>query len=333
MFGSAVLEAALGLVFVYLIFSTIGTAMVEALNAATNCRGMLLRKWVEQVLGPKAADEFYDSPLISSLRKPHFWKRYTFPSYIPEPTFAESLAYFLAGGQYTTNPKDVVSGAQKLGGAAKSQAGAVVSLLAQKSGSDFSVFLAEVAKWFKESQDRVSGRFKVTSLTWLLVLGFVIAMVCNVDTVQIADSLYRQTKLRQDVAASAGTVIDPASFAIADKMEKLEDEGLIGWGKEGFWSFWVNWKHRTTMHLTKLLGCLLTALAISLGAPFWFEVLNKMNQTVRATGLKPSTDAPIAGLPSPPQPAIINPAIPPPPPIPAAEPVELPPRNIQPVEE
>jgi hypothetical protein len=42
--------------------------------------------------------------------------------------------------------------------------------------------------------------------------------------------------------------------------------------------------------LTKLAGLTITALAISLGAPFWFDILQKF-MNVRGTGTKPDTAA------------------------------------------
>ena len=38
--------------------------------------------------------------------------------------------------------------------------------------------------------------------------------------------------------------------------------------------------------ISKLVGWIITALAVSLGAPFWFDMLNKLN-SLRSTGIKP----------------------------------------------
>jgi hypothetical protein len=56
-----------------------------------------------------------------------------------------------------------------------------------------------------------------------------------------------------------------------------------------FWegAFWVNWATQFRVHI---FGWLLTALAISLGAPFWFDLLNKFI-VVRAT-VKPQEKSP-----------------------------------------
>jgi hypothetical protein len=48
--------------------------------------------------------------------------------------------------------------------------------------------------------------------------------------------------------------------------------------------------------LLKLLGYLITAAAVSMGAPFWFDVLNKVSN-LRST-LKPLVAAPVAQVPT-----------------------------------
>jgi len=56
-----------------------------------------------------------------------------------------------------------------------------------------------------------------------------------------------------------------------------------------FWEvgFWGNWYLQIRVHF---LGWLLTALAVSLGAPFWFDLLNKFI-VVRST-VKPKEKSP-----------------------------------------
>lgn len=58
----------------------------------------------------------------------------------------------------------------------------------------------------------------------------------------------------------------------------------IGWIKENIPDQRDAWGW-----LTKIFGCLATGLALSLGAPFWFDVLQKF-MNVRGAGVKPSTE-------------------------------------------
>jgi hypothetical protein len=78
-----------------------------------------------------------------------------------------------------------------------------------------------------------------------------------------------------------------AEKAFKDDYDKLEALGLpIGWDTDeakklfdqGLWTNKRNWTR-------KLLGLLITSLAVSLGAPFWFDMLNKF-MVVRST-IKP----------------------------------------------
>jgi hypothetical protein len=127
------------------------------------------------------------------------------------------------------------------------------------------------------------------------LIGFAIAIIFNLDTVGVAAHLYRDKEAREAVAAVASEVMQNVSKDTLDKRSKLSLEELrtqtacagvngmieglqlrnqtlgklpIGWpaAKVGCFPTW----------LTAPVGWLLTALAISLGASFWFDLLNRL---------------------------------------------------------
>jgi hypothetical protein len=55
--------------------------------------------------------------------------------------------------------------------------------------------------------------------------------------------------------------------------------------KEGWWSYKSKYVICEAFHGRRLIGFVLTAFAISLGAPFWFDMLNKLMK-LRGTGSK-----------------------------------------------
>jgi hypothetical protein len=66
------------------------------------------------------------------------------------------------------------------------------------------------------------------------------------------------------------------SAQVTTNLKSLDGMGLpIGWPETGGWEWNSIWMH--------LLGWLLTAFAVSLGAPFWFDVLNKFMAARSAT--------------------------------------------------
>jgi hypothetical protein len=79
----------------------------------------------------------------------------------------------------------------------------------------------------------------------------------------------------------------------------LNEVGIpMGWGKGNYptvtfkadvWEFIIAW-------LTKIMGLLITSFALWMGAPFWFDLLNKL-VNLRGNGAKPakSDDQPVKG--------------------------------------
>jgi hypothetical protein len=81
---------------------------------------------------------------------------------------------------------------------------------------------------------------------------------------------------------AAKSELDSMELKLGWTARQLEDAGLlksgsgeVDWWPFDSWGFWV-----------KLLGLLLTAIAISLGAPFWFDLLNKVI-SIRTAGRSP----------------------------------------------
>ncbi len=154
-------------------------------------------------------------------------------------------------------------------------------------------FRTSIEKWFDDSMERVTGWYKRKSQLIVLVLALVICFALNVDTFGIANSLFHDAALRTSIVAAAEARVQqpiPTENGSALKYSELNDElsGLnlpIGWTRDtgdpnkvpdNPWG-WV----------FKFLGIIITALAVSLGATFWFDLLGKL-VNLRASGNKPA---------------------------------------------
>ncbi len=62
-----------------------------------------------------------------------------------------------------------------------------------------------VENWFNDCMDRLTGTYKRKTQIVALLIGFVLAVVLNVDSVYIATSLWREPTLRQAIIAEAQT--------------------------------------------------------------------------------------------------------------------------------
>jgi hypothetical protein len=189
---------------------------------------------------------------------------------------------------------------------------ALTTLLEQAEG-DVAKFQTSAEQWFDDSMERVSGWYRRRVQVALLVIGTVVVLLLNVDTVQIARHLWSDEAVRNAVVASANAEAadqraQPDDIAeIAKTINDLEELAIpLGWSvaddptpetanpQRLVWP-WDDWK----WFLAKLLGLVLTVAALSLGAPFWFDLLGKVAR-LRATGVPPPTadsirnDAPAA---------------------------------------
>lgn len=177
---------------------------------------------------------------------------------------------------------------------------------------------ANIEEWYNSSMDRVSGWYKRRSHIIVLVLGFGVAVTLNADSVLMVRRLASDRALRDSLVASANLYAQKAAETPAAtppdsftkpcmelcteetpqcKLKKTQCEigalGLpLGWSSRS--DERLRWNSAGTFFTTHvpdhIFGWMLTALAISLGAPFWFDVLNKFI-VIRST-VKPKEKSP-----------------------------------------
>jgi len=141
--------------------------------------------------------------------------------------------------------------------------------------------------------ERVSGwyRRRVQKVLWALALALVVSL--NIDTFRIAEQLWTQKSVRAAVVARAEAA-QPATEAtslkqVADDVTELQQLSIpIGWSAETRPDGTDDWIVRIVL---KVLGLVLTAAALTLGAPFWFDALSKVARLRSAGAPPPATDA------------------------------------------
>jgi hypothetical protein len=141
--------------------------------------------------------------------------------------------------------------------------------------------LFRLEKWFAEQMERTSGQYKRWTQLATLLAAVVMTGAFDLDSVRISSELYRNSTLRAAVADQvAAQVQEKKTFEDVEASLKPFAELPIGWTAEHTRS--RNW-------LTAVIGWLLSVLALSLGAPFWFDLVGKF-VNLRQTGRQPARD-------------------------------------------
>jgi hypothetical protein len=323
--NNAAIDVAIGLILMYLLLSLIVTVINEIIATAVDLRAANLKDALTDILdNDTLRRDFYDHGLVASLNqaidktKGPLAKFIAFITWVyrsilrkpptnndPHVSYLSSRTFALAllGSLDKTNPvpafgeaKDAI---EKL---PDSNVRDVLLAHLATADNDFGKLRDNIAKWFDSAMDRVSGGYNRALKRISLIVGLVLVLVVNADTVNVAQSLWTNSALRLEMvqvadaylkanpdgpkatpppAAGSGQAasqkFDPAIQAIKDDATQLR-QFPVGWES-------LSPKDTKSVAL-KILGLILTAIAISLGAPFWFDLLN-MFMNLRATGEKP----------------------------------------------
>lgn len=307
MFGIPMLDVVIGLVFVYFLLSLICTTANEMLAGLRDSREKNLRAGITNLLGDHAGNskgtssgkaynhpltnmannivqEFYAHPMIKALHEDG-----TRPSYIPANVFSQVIVdlFVPADGTTIRSKTDFVNGVNK---ALLPNSDLQRTLLVMSSdAADMVQLRASIESWFNSSMDRVSAWYKNKSQGFVFAIALMISLACNADSIKIARDLYNNEPLRTAWLAQAQGYVASHKVDVAtpkdndqtfkEAVKQINTLGLSwGWG--------ANWQSQL---LSSLPGIILTALAISLGAPFWFDLLNKL-VNIRAVGKPPAME-------------------------------------------
>ena len=308
------LEVAIGLSFIFLLISLIVTALNELILSFLDERAKFLHEGLTQILGNKQATvrKFLGHGFINSLSRGIDGT----PSYLAPDAFAIALLDIVApveadAADFTRvrRMEDVVKALADTGAAAlkttNPQLHESLTTLLQQADGNLVTYRTAIEKWFNESMDRVTGWYKRRAQQWIFALALGTAVFANVDALRILQSLSTDPKVRESLVNEATKMMDkqaagaPSATAseikpilqkIEGSFDQLSSLSLpVGWGDAEWNRLFASpgrgWNG--SLILSALLGWLITAAAAALGAPFWFETLQRF-VNIRGAGRTPA---------------------------------------------
>jgi hypothetical protein len=171
--------------------------------------------------------------------------------------------------------------------------GALLTLLDEAKGS-YDKFHASVGEWFDNTMDRVTGWYRSWARILITIIATILVVALNADTIMSAQLLWNNPAARAALVAIADSVAsDTESLDTPEAQEAILaalDTSLanielpIGWKSNPEDPDDLRGLPRTPgAILLKLAGFILTIAAVSLGAPFWFDLLKVVLNLRRST--------------------------------------------------
>ena len=306
-----VLNLAIGIAFIYLLFSLVVSALNEFWLSYLDKRADFLKQGLEQLLQDSdKVTQVLEHGLVDALSR----KTNGTPSYIGAEPFTAAVLDIVKAAN-PNNIRNIADFQASVATLPASKFKQSLTAILDAADNDLASFKKGIADWYNRSMDRVSGWYKRYAQKWLLGLGLALAVACNVDTIHIIQALSSDPKLLADTvtqaistakAGTAGQVVttqtDPARVAqptpgptedTTQNLSQLINNANAAMNKLSNVSVPIGWSQAQMQYLYDpghfvgaLLGWFLTGLAASLGAPFWFDTLQRF-VNVRSNGRAP----------------------------------------------
>ncbi len=308
------LDLVIGLSFVYLLLALMCTTVTEWIAHFRGSRGRMLVQGVRSMVGESdparatVTDAVFRHPLIAGLKsdgKP--------PSYLASDVFAKALLQSLRSSARTDgdSASPSVTPTPHLREALSALAASEpVADDPPNRRPDNLPSEAIIATWFDAAMARLSGVYKRRSRVVVFWVAAGLTILLNADSVALSGALWKNASLRSYLVERAKVRLaqgppletveytDPDSDVVTAPIEPRQARGsgdrlldeeidvigeLFGWkgGLTGFFD------RGTVAVIWSMIGWVITTLAISLGAPFWFDTLNRF-MNIRAAGAVPA---------------------------------------------
>jgi len=178
-------------------------------------------------------------------------------------------------------------------------------------------FRKNLENWFNNAMERVGGWYKRWTQRVLLCLATLVVVASNADTVMLIERLSKDNVLRTSIIAAAQDVVKAQPAADVSAQSETEPKNAasvtgtgtkdsidvqtalkaaenlklpVGWSLDPYDSGYfrppeLSWQY-TGWAFYKIFGLLISILAVTLGAPFWFDTLSKF-VNLRSAGTPP----------------------------------------------
>jgi hypothetical protein len=287
---SAVLGVVVGIAFLFLLLSLVASAAGEVISTVFRLRASMLDRTIRALLtgvwvkkpNPDHPHAEKATALLQDPRcrtgYPGMQAKRPHPAYLATPTFVDLIfKHFIEPGS-----PDPVATQSALDRLPIDGAGDLLRGLWADENQDVELLRQHIGRWYDDAMDRLSGWYKRRLRLILFALGALLAVGLNVSVLNVGKTLWADPIARESFIAQAKNTTPPLSPStniptdagkpVADVLtnyRSLTGQGLpLGWRSGASPKKPLGWA-------AAIIGWLIVALGVSMGAPFWFDVLSK----------------------------------------------------------
>ncbi|MGC8764865.1 MAG: hypothetical protein ACP5QT_03170 [Brevinematia bacterium] len=285
MFGSAIIDVIIGIIFIYSLISLFCTALNETIARFFSLRAGTLKNWLTNFFNnSEMVKRFYSHPLVRNLAGK------SLPSYIPPEIFAKVVLSFVLPESYAKT-RNGFKGLVEKANLPDGLKNLLLAFIVDTTDSVGNVKV-KLEEFFNNAMERVSGWYKRYVQTIILIISFAVCITLNIDTINIIRELNTNSNLRSALSGYAAEYVaeENTGISLSEVREELKKTPMpFGWKNLADEMQWISEEKnfvaaQIVFWIEKILGLIISSFAVSLGAPFWFDTLSSI---IRLTGRVP----------------------------------------------
>jgi hypothetical protein len=299
-----IFEVAIGLILIYYIMGAIVSTITQIVTESLETRGTALEKYLVQIAGDKTVD-LTDLPQIKALRPIRYANWWSVLGAGTEEKKVEKIpagtlvnAFFDVTGltaQQSMSAEDLTALISKLPDSEGKQA---LLHWIQQGVININDLRTRTNDYISGILNQAAFTFKARARSFVIIFSVLITLLFGTDSIQLAKDLWADAGLRAVAAQQASIITSqqaqaPDMTALFDQLSSLSFR--IGWWQAQNLPASKNLVDWLNFILLKLLGLGITAVAVSQGSSFWYDLLKKVTGTSSVAG---ATSSDVSGGPA-----------------------------------
>lgn len=288
-----ILEVVIGLIFIFYVLGSIVSLVTQWINESLETRGKALEKYLIKIVGDKKLGDLVTLPQLQALRPIRYRN---FLSVFNSATEAKKLekvpvatlvdAYFDLAGLTANTELDATKLTELINKLPDSEGKQAFIQWLNQGVTGMEDLRKRTTAYFSGLMEQASATFRSNARSFVITLSILVTLLLGVDSIQVVRTLWLNAELRALAAAKAEMVVqqEGTDATITDLLQELSDLTInIGWWRTelptdadalGWLGFIV----------LKVLGLGLTAMAVSQGSSFWYDLLKKIASPSKGIG-------------------------------------------------
>ncbi len=299
---SQALDVAIGLIVVYYLLGAIVSTITQWINEMFESRGKALEQYLIRLVGDKKIGDLVNLPQLQSLRPIRYKGMLSVFSSTIEAKKLEKVpvatlvdAYFDLAGLTANKEMELLQLADLVDKLPESEGKQAFISWINQGVTNISDLRTRATAYFSGMMEQAASTFRARARSFVIILSLGITVLFGTDTIQLAQTLWSSAELRAIAAAQAQAVVEKQG--VNADMSNIIDELSVYSIQIGWWQTQqlpernapvIDW---VIFVILKILGLSITAMAVSQGSSFWYDLLKKLTSPTTSTSSSKSSES------------------------------------------